>query len=102
MSFTPVKKVVVRIHNGKRQRDWVLGAIKRHGSKQLVSAPLGEDRIVIQVKKGDKLFLTQEPSLDSMGLVPIFKVGERGDTFGIMGYYPRTREQIVASVINAK
>ena len=96
MSFALVEKVTVKIHNGRR--DWVLGAIKRHGSKRLDAAPLGEDEIIIQVNDGRKLFFAEETNPNAMGMVPIFRVGERGSTFGIMGYYPKTHEQISASV----
>ena len=106
MSFAKVKKVTITIHDGKRQRDWVVGAIKRHCGKQLDAAPLVEDRIIISAKKKeDKLFFTQEPNPNWMGMVPIFKVEEWGKTFGVMGVYPKTGRQLMVSVnkvVNAK
>jgi len=101
--FVRVKKVAIRINNGKCVRDWVLGVLKRRYGKQFDSTPLGEDKITIKPKPaGKELFFAHERGIS--GMVPIFKAGEEGKNFGLSGYCEETGEQLnvsVDEVINA-
>lgn len=94
--FEQAEKVTVKIHNGRRERDWVLGILKRRNGKQFDSTPLGEDEIVIQRKPGKELLFAYKPSAN--GMMPILRAGKEGENFGISGYCEKTGKPLLVSV----
>ena len=94
--FARVKRVIVKIANGRRERDWLLGVFAKRYRKRFSASPQGKKKIVIESKKGKELFFSFEPGVG--GIVPIVRAGEKGENFGLCGFFPKTGEPLNVAI----